>query len=198
MRRGTSWIDTLTTGAIFWIAVFFAAGCFPATGAGSDGGTVGYSAPTLEVTVNGVHFGPAAPDAGAYADLVTMRDPTTGQTTGASFRLSATIGTAGCALAFDRFGNGVTLGVGQYTVASQQGATTLDGTVYPTTAERFSTPEGGAGCTGSGCDGAAFVLSAADATHATGYFMGTITADSGAGQASAICSFYVPMRSFVP
>lgn len=197
MGRGTSWVDTFTSGAIFWIAAL-AAGCFPANGAGSDGGTVGYSAPTLEVTINGVHFGPAAPDAGAYADLVTTRDPSTGRTTGSSFRLSATIGAAGCMLAFDRFGDGTTLGVGQYTVASQQGATTLDGTVYPTTAERFTTPEGGAGCTGSGCDGAAFVLSAVDRAHATGYFMGTIVADSGAGQASVVCSFWIPTRTYSP
>ena len=55
-----------------------------------------------------------------------------------------------------------------------QGASTLDGTVYPTTAERIATPEGGAGCTGSDCDGAAFVLSAVDAQHASGYFQGTV------------------------
>jgi hypothetical protein len=198
MRRGTSVINTNTIGATFWIV--FAAGCFPTTNGGSDGGGGGggFAGPTLELTVNGVHFGPATPDPGAAADLVTSHDPITGRSTGASFRLSATIGTAGCALAFDRYGDGVTLGAGQYTVASQQGATTLDGTVYPTTAERFSTPEGGAGCSGSGCDGAAFALNAVDATHATGYFMGTIVADSGAGQASVVCSFWVPTRSYQP
>ena len=62
-----------------------------------------------------------------------------------------------------------------------QGGSTLDGTVYPTTGERIATPEGGAGCSGSACDDAAFVLSAVDATHVTGYFMGTVTSDSGAG-----------------
>lgn len=193
MRRSPSLVSTLVAAAIF------SAGCFPAGSGGSDGGAShGYSGPTLELTVNGVHFGPAAPDPGAAADLVTSRDPLTGRSTGASFRLAASIGSAGCALAFDRYGDGATLGAGQYTVASQQGATTLDGTVYPTTAERFSTPAGGASCSGSGCDGAALVLGAVDATHATGYFMGSIVADSGAGQASVVCSFWVPSRSYQP
>ncbi len=175
-----------------------AGGCFPTGANGSDGGTVvGYSAPTLELTVNGVHFGPSAPDPGAYADLMVTRDAT-GTATGGSFRLGASIGAAGCALGFDRYGQGASLGVGQYTVQSMQGSFTLDGTVYPTTGERVATPAGGAACTGTGCDGAAFVLSAVDATHATGYFQGTVQADSGAGQASVVCSFWVPMRTYAP
>jgi hypothetical protein len=192
MGRGTSLVSTLVAGVIF------SAGCFPTGSSNSDGGSVGYSGPTLEVTVNGVHFGPAAPDSGAAASLTSTHDPATGRSTGASFRLNATIGSAGCMLAFDRFGDGATLGAGQYQVASQQGSATLDGTVYPTTAERFSTPEGGAGCSGSGCDGALFVLGALDATHATGYFMGNIIADSGAGQASVVCSFWIPTRTYQP
>ncbi|MCA1665394.1 MAG: hypothetical protein LC659_14210, partial [Myxococcales bacterium] len=87
---------------------------------------------------------------------------------------------------------------GQYTVQSMQGGSTLDGTVYPTTAERIATPEGGAGCTGSSCDGAAFVLSAIDAQHASGYFMGTVSADSGAGDAPVVCSFWLTTRTYTP
>ena len=63
----------------------------------------------LEVTVNGVHFGPKAPDPGSYVDVTTMRDAVTGRATGASLRLQAAIGTAGCTLAFDRYGDGATL-----------------------------------------------------------------------------------------
>jgi hypothetical protein len=196
-----SFVVAGTTGAIprIVLAVLLLGGCFPAgSGNGDGGGSVGYSGPTLEVTINGVHFGPAAPSAGAFVDLVATHDPLTGSSTGASFRLGASVGAAGCQLAFDRYGDGVTLGTGQYTVTSQQGATTPDGTVYATTAERFSTPAGGAGCSGSGCDGAAFVLSALDGTHATGYFMGNIVADSGAGEASVVCSFWIPTRTYQP
>jgi hypothetical protein len=194
-RRGLSVVGTVAAAAIF------CSGCFLPTGtppAARDGGSYGYSGPTLELTVNGVHFGPAAPDPGAAADLVTTRDATTGRVTGASFRMTATLGTAGCALAFDRFGDGATLGVGQYTVQSMQGTSTSNGTVYPTTAQRIATPEGGAGCTGSGCDGAGFVLNAIDATHATGYFRGTVQADSGAGEASVVCSFWVTTGTYQP
>lgn len=196
MGRSASTIRLITA------AVALASGgCFPmgATG-GSDGGgdtTGAFGAPTLELTVSGVHFGPAAPDPGSYVDLVTMRDANDVPTT-SSFRLSAAIGNAGCALAFDRFGGGGAIGVGQYTVQSMQNGTTLDGTVYPTTAERIATPQGGAGCTGSGCDGAAFVLTAVDATHASGYFMGTVSADSGAGDAPVICTFWLTMRTYSP
>jgi hypothetical protein len=196
MRRSPSTLLTLHTAG--WI-VLFCGGCFPqGTDGGSDGGTsFGFTAPTLEVTISGVHFGPTAPDPGAFVDLVTTRDGG-GKPTSASFRLSATIGQAGCALAFDRFGDNATIGVGQYTVQSMQGASTLDGTVYPTAGERIATPEGGAGCTGSSCDGAAFVLSAIDAQHATGYFMGTVDADSGAGQADVVCTFWLTTRTYTP
>jgi hypothetical protein len=197
MRRRPSTLLTLHTAG--WI-VLFCGGCFPpGTATGSDGGTSGvFTAPTLEVTISGVHFGPMAPDPGAFVDLVTTRDGG-GKPTAASFRLSASIGQTGCALAFDRFGgDNPTIGVGQYLVQSMQGASTLDGTVYPTTAQRIATTEGGAGCTGTSCDGAAFVLSALDAQHAAGYFMGTVDADSGAGSAGVVCTFWLKTRTYTP
>ncbi|MGZ3438458.1 MAG: hypothetical protein ACXVDD_03035 [Polyangia bacterium] len=183
------------------LAAIFCGGCWPPGAAsGSDGGTGGgaFTGPTLEVTISGVHFGPMPPDPGAFVDLVTTRDGG-GKPTGSSFRLSATVGQAGCALAFDRYGgDNPTIGVGQYLVQSMQGASTLDGTVYPTTAERIGTPEGGAGCTGTSCDGAAFVLSAIDAQHASGYFMGTVDADNGAGSAGVVCTFWLKTRTYTP
>ncbi len=194
MRRSPSTLGTVAAFAIF------CAGCFPAGAGNSDGGSgaVGYTGPTLEVTVSGVHFGPAVPDPGAYLDLVTVRDGG-GKPTQSSFRMSAAIGSAGCTLAFDTFGsNSVAIGPGQYTVQSMQGSSTLDGTVYPTAAEQIATPEGGASCTGSTCDGAAFVLTSIDATHATGYFSGTVSADSGAGQADVVCSFWLTTRTYTP
>jgi hypothetical protein len=196
MRRGASTVLTLHTA--FWIAIF-CGGCFPMGAAdGSDGGSSGaFTAPTLELTISGVHFGPTAPDPGAFVDLVTTRDGG-GKPTMSSFSLSAAIGNAGCSFSFDTFGGASAIGVGQYTVQSMQGGSTLDGTVYPTTAERVATPEGGAGCTGSSCDGAAFVLSALDARHASGYFMGTVSADSGAGDADVVCSFWLTTRTYTP
>jgi len=41
----------------------------------------------LELTISGVHFGPMAPDPGAFVDLVTQRDGG-GKPTMSSFRLS--------------------------------------------------------------------------------------------------------------
>lgn len=195
MRRSFSLVDTFAAAAILL------AGCFPTgadSGSSDGGGQVGYTGPTLALTINGVHFGPAAPDPGAFVDLTTMRDGATGRVTGASFRLTANLGNAGCALAFDRYGDGATLGAGQYRVVSMQGGSTLDGTVYPTQAQRIATPAGGAGCTGTDCDGSVLVLSALDATHATGYFQGNVTADSGAGNAAVVCSFWLKTRTYLP
>ena len=196
MRRGPSTPPTLHTAV--WIAIF-CAGCFPTGSSGTDGGTtVGFSAPTLELTVAGVHFGPAAPDPGAFVDLVTQRDGG-GKPTQSSFRMSAALGSAGCSLAFDTFGtNSYAIGVGQYTVQSMQGGSTLSGTVYPTTAESFATPAGSASCTGSICDGSAFVLSAIDAAHATGYFSGTVAAADGSGYVDVVCSFWIKTRTYMP
>jgi hypothetical protein len=184
------------------VAAIFCAGCFPSTGTtgggGGGGGGTGLVAPTLEVTISGVHFGPAAPDPGATASLVTTRDPS-GQVSGTSFRMSATIGTAGCALAFDRFGPTGTIGVGAYAISADVAAgSSPDGQVYPTGAERVSTPEGGAGCTGTDCTGGTFVLSAVDAAHVTGYAEATMSADSGAGVADVVCTFWIPSPVYQP
>ena len=180
------------------LAAIFCVGCFPAGDATGDGGTggSGFTAPTLELTVSGVHFGPQAPDPGAFVDLVTTRDATDAPVS-STFRMSASIGTAGCTLSFDTFGGGV-IGVGQYTVESMQGAATLDGTVYPTTAERIATPEGGAGCTGSDCDGSGFSITAADSAHISGFYSGTVTADDGAGTADIICTFWLTPTTYTP
>jgi hypothetical protein len=196
MRRRPSIPSTFHT--VVWIAIF-CGGCFPAGSADTDGGTggVGFTGPTLELTVSGVHFGPSVPDPGAFVDLVTVRDGG-GKPTQSSFRLSASIGTAGCSLAFDTFGGASAIGAFQYTVEAEQGGTTLDGTVYPTTAESVLTPDGNASCTGSDCDGAAFVLTSIDASHATGYFSGTVASDSGLGSADVVCSFWLTTRTYMP
>jgi hypothetical protein len=177
-------------------ALIALAGCFP-TGSsnGSDGG-YGYSSPTLQVTVNLVKFGPAAPT--GSATLVNSRDGN-GNPSGGSFRLSASIGSAGCQLAFDRFGADTSgFGIGQYTIASNVGTTTPAGYVYPTGAESVATPQGNASCTGSGCDNGGFVLYDLTSDHVQGYWRGTVQADSGAGQADVTCSFYVPLSQYQP
>ncbi len=74
----------------------------------------------------------------------------------------------------------------------------LDGTVYTTTAERIATAVGGAGFTVSDCDGSAFVISAADALHITGFYSGTVLADSGAGSADIICTFWLTPTTYTP
>jgi hypothetical protein len=173
-------------------------GCFPA-GSSSNGasGNYGYSGPTFELTVSGQHFGPTVPAAGSGASLVTQYDAS-GAVASASFSLNAAIsdGSAGCQLAFERYGGA--LGNFQYNVASQQGATTADGTVYASVPERITLPGDSASCSGSGCDGAGLALTALDAQHVTGYFRGTMQDAAGQGAADVVCSFWLPMLTYQP
>jgi hypothetical protein len=178
------------------------AGCFPwGSSSGSDGGSggYGYSSPTLLLTVNGMHFGPAAPT--GSASLINSRDAA-GNRTGGSFRLDVSInvagGAAGCQLAFDRFGPDTAIGVGQYTVSSSVGATTPSGYVYPTGAEAVTTPDGNGSCTGSGCDFGALMLSDVTADHVQGYWSGNVQNAVGPEQVPAVCSFYVKWSQYQP
>jgi hypothetical protein len=167
------------------------------SGGGGSSGTRAFTGPTLELTVTGMHFGPAAPDSGSSASLVTTRD-SLGNISGSSFRLGATLQAAGagCNFAFDTYGSAI--GVGQYLISSQANGATPSGIVYAPGSERVQTPETGAGCSGTACDGGAFVIIAVDAAHVYGYVRATMSADSGAGVADIVCTFYVPMSQYSP
>jgi hypothetical protein len=188
MRR-SSIVSTLLVAATF-------SACFPPPSPDtSDGGAVPFSSPQLEVTVGRVHFGPAVP--AGTASIVNSRDQF-GAVTAGSFRFDANIGNAGCSLAFDRFGSNAAIGVGQYTVRSNVGNSTPSGIVYPTSSPVIATPEGYARCSGSGCDGSAFVINTLDSDHVAGYWMGNVAADSGAGVASVVCNFWVTLAQYQP
>src|SRR5947209_12095608 len=90
----------------FWCAlVLTAAAC---NGHATGSGQVGYGAPTIEVTVDGVHLGPTAPDPGSSATLVDTRDQFA-QITDSQLHVFAGSSVAGatCQLAFEQFGQGV-------------------------------------------------------------------------------------------
>ncbi len=167
-------------------------------GSGGGGGATGFVAPTLELTVSGVHFGPAAPDAGSSASLITQRDGL-GNALSSTFTLDGGLSSlgAGCSFRFDTFG-GPTIGLGQYTISAATGSVTANGTVSPTGSESVTTPEGPASCAGTDCDGGALVISAIDAAHVYGYVSATLSAASGAGVADVVCTFYLPMSSYQP
>jgi hypothetical protein len=188
----------LSLGATFLVAATFSA-CFPPPQPSSDSdggaGSGAFTSPELEVTVSGVHFGPSVP--AGTASVVNSRDQF-GTVTAGSFRLDANIGSAGCSLAFDRFGPNAAIGVGQYTVSSNVGNATPSGIVYPTHGIVIGTPEGNARCAGSTCDFSAFVINAIGKDYVAGYWMGTVAADSGAGVAGAVCNFYVTLAQYQP
>ena len=156
----------------------------------------GFGKPTLQVTVNGVHFGPAAPDSGSSASLVNVKDPSTGRIQQSIFRVSASAASVGalCILDAARAGDGVaTIGAGPGYIFSLSGS---DGTVAPIEGEAVQIPQGTLQCAGSGCNGAGLQLTALDAQHAEGFFSGILVANGGTGD--TVCSFYLPMSQYKP
>lgn len=171
----------------------------------SDGGSqgYGYGKPTLAVTVNGVHFGPATPDPSSAASLVDSRD-SVGRVTSSSFRVQASAGSVGaaCSLNVQRsggsFGGEVDpIGVGSFLLSSASGAEGF-GTLKPIEGEVVSTPQGTWSCTGAACNNAGFVLTHLDADHAEGYLSGTFASSVGGPPAQVVCSFYLPLSTYQP
>ena len=181
----------------------FLAGCGLFGNASDDGGTnsggttvgSGFGMPTLEVTVNGAHSGPAAPDANSFVDLVNQYDSTTGALARSSLSIVVSSSGAGasCTLAADRFGQFVTsFGVGQYQLSASGLSDTPDGTATPTGAPAASTAQGVFTCNGSDCDGVGLSITWIDAVHTEGFFSGNLSG------ADVICAFYLPTRTFRP
>ena len=83
-------------------------------------------------------------------------------------------------------------------IATPRNARTEDGTVAPIGGESVSVPEGVWQCTGSTCDGAVLSLSVLAADHVEGLLTGTLEHSGGMGEASVVCAFYLPMRTYLP
>jgi hypothetical protein len=183
--------------------LLFLGGCFPpdsTTSGAIDSGVYGFSSPTLELTVNGVHFGPSVADVGSAADLVTVYDQTTTRAQQATLQIvvsSAATG-ASCSMGFARYGDGVApFHVGGYQISSADVfGTTADGTASPISSESINVPQGAASCAGSDCDGAVLYLNDLAMDHVQGSLSATM---QNAGVASSVvCTFYVPTRTYQP
>jgi hypothetical protein len=188
--------------------VLLASGCSwwgnPATNPTPDGGgSYGYGKPTLALTIGGMHFGPAAPDQGSGADLTTVRDQVSGQASQTDLRITASSAATGasCALSFERFGPDVApfhAGAG-YQVSSEGTFTgTADGTVGVPSGLAVSVPGGTLQCSGSSCDGSVLLMTVLAADHIEGTWSGTLDDVGGQGSTDVVCSFYLPMRTFMP
>lgn len=185
-------------------ALLFLSGCSVFDGGSSSSPSsgpnqYGYGAPTLELTINGIHFGPATPDSSSTVDVATSRDATRGQVDRASLSLHASSAAMGARCDFDleKFGNGTTpLVVGTLQLAVATGTKTPDGTISPVGSPSVAVPQGSWSC--GSCTGGLLVLSALDNSHVEGYLSGSFDSSAGAGQAPVICSFYLPMHSYSP
>jgi hypothetical protein len=162
----------------------------------TTGGTTGstsFGTPTLEVTVNGVHSGPATPDGNSFVDMINEYENGSLSRSSLQIFASSTAADASCSLAVDRFGQFVTgFGVGTWTLSAEGANGTAGGTAEPQGAPSAATRQGVFSCTGSDCDGVGLTLSWIDAGHAEGFFSGTLSG------ASVLCSFYLPTRTFQP
>jgi hypothetical protein len=184
-----------------WVLAVGLGGCgfFKTQPPVDGGGPVGFLEPTLLLTINGVQFR-SVPDSGSGADIASTQNPTTGLLLDTTLTIQASSSSTGafCQFSLQRFGNGLVpwrAGVSYALKANTAGATS-DGTASPIAGETVGVPQGTWSCTGSGCDGAVLVLSYLAADHIEGFLTGTFASSSGAGDASVVCSFYLPMRSY--
>jgi hypothetical protein len=169
---------------------------------GASGGATGFGRATVEVTVGGVHYGPSAPAAGGSASLVDSRDAN-GEVTLSTFRASAATsdGAAGCTVAVQRSGQGVTpigAGAGYILQSSGEAGATPDGAVEPVEGESATAPSGAFTCSGAACNGVGLSLSYLGADHVEGWLSGTLPSTSGAGAADVVCSFWLPLGAYAP
>ena len=187
------------------IAALCGCGIFtPLGGTGSNDTTTnnnpsGFGTPTIEVTINGTHVGPTAPDSSSAARLTAMTNPQTGNVIESDFTVSVSSQSAGasCFIGATRQG---TDGIAPFTVAGYQlvpvaGSVTPDGAAWPSPSESIGAAAGGWGCSGNDCNGGALVITALDAAHVEGYLSGTFPSSTGAGAADVVCSFYVPITN---
>ena len=154
----------------------------------------GFGTPTVEVTVSGAHFGPAAPDSSSFVDLVNQYDQF-GSLTRSTLNIfaSSTAAMASCTLSADRYGEFVTsFGVGQWSLSGAGTGGTGDGTAEAIGSPTVSTNSGSFSCAGSNCGAVGVSLSYIDASHAEGFLSGTMSG------ADVVCSFYLPTRTFSP
>src|SRR5438067_13067801 len=141
------WWCALAWFAAAGCAAFFAAAC----NGHATGGPVGFGGPALEVTIDGVHLGPAAPDPGSSATLADTKDQFA-QIVDSQLHVLAASSQAGatCQLQFEQFGDRVGgIHVGGYQLAAAVGNATPDGTVTPIGGERVVAPGDSFQCAGS-------------------------------------------------
>ena len=181
--------------ALFAISGWLALGGCGGTGTYSDdGGVTGYGMPALEVTIGGVHAGPAAPDASSGVWLRSTRD-SMGRVTQSTLQLvaSSTAAGASCALSVARTGMDVfPVGVGAWELSSRTLSGSADGTVAPIGSPTASSALGSFSCSGNACDGAVLHIAWINPVHAEGFFGGVLSG------AEVVCSFYLPTREYSP
>src|SRR5690242_14717929 len=172
-----------------WLAVLLVGiGCGGAAPDDTTNQQNGFGTPTVEVTVNGAHLGPAAPDSTSFVDLVNQYDQF-GSLTRSTLNIfaSSPAAMATCNLSADRYGEFVTsFGVGQWSLSGAGTGGTDDGTAEAIGSPTVSTTSGSFSCAGSNCAAVDVSLSYIDAGHAEGFFSGTMSG------ADVVCSFYLP------
>jgi hypothetical protein len=191
-------------------ALVLASGCgLFGNGSTTDGGTStgdtnrnGFGVPTLELTINGVRFGPSAPAAGSVASVTSQRDAS-GVLQQTTFVVSAasSVSGASCSMSLVRFGNGIAGfrgGGAAYRVMSASASATPDGTVAPQGGESVSVPQGTWSCNGSDCDGGVLLLTTLAADHIEGAVSGTYLNPLSGTDADVVCSFYLPTGAYDP
>jgi hypothetical protein len=189
-----------------WIGALVATGCiFDNSGANNNNSNNnnqhGFGAPTVELTVDGVHLGPARADGSAAASLADTRDGL-GTVVQSTFTVSASSSAAGadCGFTVQRYApSGTTPIVAiAYQLATPTSDTTGDGTVAVTGTVRADGQGHSWACGGSDCDGAVLALDYLAADHVEGSLSAALATSDGSSASQIVCAFYLPMAGYTP
>jgi hypothetical protein len=171
--------------------------CFP-TSNPDAGGYVGPGAPSVEVTVDGVHVGPAPAVSGSFGDLSAQRDQA-GRISSTDLLIHAVAANASCDLHFSRFGTDVLgFSMGTTPLESPTGSATAQGTSAPVGPLTIIAGMLTLQCNGSMCDSGILSITGMDTAHIEGFVSGIFAATDDGQTSNTVCTFYVPWRSYQP
>jgi hypothetical protein len=162
------------------------------------GMVVSVAGPQLEITVDGVHVGPLALEAGSYANFIDSVGGI-GESSDSDLTIYAVTSESSFALHVSVFGADVQpIHAASYAIETALGTQTDDGAVslsgVPTVTAGQVTLE----CDDGTCGGAALTITELDSTQVAGYLSATMANTSDGSESIVVTTFVVPWQTYSP
>ena len=162
------------------------------------GMVVSVAGPQLEVTVDGVHVGPLALEAGSYANFV---DSAGSFGTGITSDLTVYAVTSETAFAFhvSVFGTSVDpIHAATYQLETSLGSQTDDNAVSLSGVPTVTAGQLTLQCDDGTCGGGVLTLTELDSTQVAGFLSGTMVNPSDGSESAVVITFAVPWQTYSP